>query len=200
MFVPYDIFWSREEDIGYTDAASLILHHQATRPLEPPLFRSAIFLCGLLPWTADELHGIDVTPLIVLHRAIPYDLIDIKHDVEAASEEAKHRLPSSYGSLIPPALRDLAKQHEGGAFEYDKYITRKYHPDVDDIRIDIPTGHVVGKRDDMRAFGRKLFELCREDRATLFEHNAGHEIPASPAVSRRIADLIEKTVTRSEFL
>ena len=50
-------------------------------PQAAPLFRFAIFMCGLLPWAADAKVGIDVTPLLLHQVSIPAILGELKEKI-----------------------------------------------------------------------------------------------------------------------
>ncbi|KAJ5787578.1 hypothetical protein N7457_002568 [Penicillium paradoxum] len=47
---------------GAALAASLIIHHNRTRPAEPPLFRAAVFICGAAPWESSGQQQIEPKP------------------------------------------------------------------------------------------------------------------------------------------
>ena len=45
------------------------------------------------------------------------------------------------------------------------------------VVVDVPTFHVVGSHDPYLQGGLALYNVCHEDRATLFEHGQAHNIP-----------------------
>ena len=73
------------------------------------------------------------------------------------------------------------------------------HPDRDSIRLQVPTAHVLGKKDFAYEGGKKLRELCDSRYALTWEHNGGHTIPRGGIDVSKITEIIEKTVARSEF-
>lgn len=47
----------------------------------------------------------------------------------------------------------------------------------DDLRIRVPTLHVIGSEDPYLAGSKALYNLCDEDTAVLFDHAKGHTLP-----------------------
>lgn len=171
-----------------------------THPYEPPLFRSAIFISATLPWSADNTNGIDVTPLIVRRKSVPVDLGILKGQIEAAIADADYNPMTSDAPGIPPALINVIAELGNEPYDYNRYVTRKFHPEVDEVRIQIPTAHVLARKDPLYASGLKLVDMCDRRYASVYEHNGGHEVPRFTAEKRAIQNLIQKTLVRSEFL
>lgn len=57
---PFDVVLGFSQ--GAALAAALIVDHAKTHPGEPPLFRAAVFLCGVSPWESSGLVKIQATP------------------------------------------------------------------------------------------------------------------------------------------
>ena len=73
-------------------------------------------------------------------------------------------------------------------------------PEVDKVRVPIPTGHILGELDPMRESGEMMCEMCDKRSMLMYKHGFGHEIPArSMKGLRKIRDVIEKTIIRSDF-
>lgn len=58
-----------------------------------------------------------------------------------------------------------------------------------DIRIKIPTVHIVGAKDPRWSAGVQLAYFC--DDRKMFDHGGGHDIPRTTPVSLRIAELVK---------
>ena len=62
---------------------------------------------------------------------------------------------------------------------------------LDDV-VDVPTFHVVGSHDPYLQGGLALYNVCHEDRATLFEHGQAHNIPRdAQTVAELVAGILE---------
>jgi len=79
-------------------------------------------------------------------------------------------------------------------------IVRRMEPDVDTVRINIPTAHLIGKMDPAYGQSARLLGLCEKSLASVFEESFGHEVPKKKGQSRKISDLIEEVVMKSEFM
>ena len=179
-----------------------MLHHQITRPFEPPLFRSAIFICTFLPRCADSTNGVDVTPLIIRRKRVPTELVELRSQIEAARAEADYNPKTDSLEGIPLALSDVITELDNvdnESFDYKRYVTRMFHPEVDKVRIQIPTAHVVGRNDPVRDASLKLVDMCDVRYVSVYEHKGGHELPKTADSLQRIKDVIQKTVMRSEL-
>ena len=177
-----------------------MLRHQMTCPEEPPLFRFGIFANVLLSWSSDEDMGVDVTPLILRGLPIPVELSELNAALVAVSKEPDLDLsvkPSTDGIYAP--LRRIFEEEITVPIVYKNYITRRIHPEHDSVQLRVPTAHILGKADWAYESGKKLREMCDMDSALTWEHSKGHEIPRNGIDVLKIKEIIEKTVTRSEF-
>ncbi|KAL7935482.1 DUF341 domain-containing protein [Trichoderma chlorosporum] len=60
---------------------------------------------------------------------------------------------------------------------------REFIPGMEAQKITVPTAHIIGSRDEV-----------------MLEHGGGHEIPLAPlAITRKIANVIRETITRSSL-
>ncbi|KAL4867996.1 serine hydrolase FSH [Aspergillus spectabilis] len=73
-----------------------------------------------------------------------------------------------------------------------------FHPDVDEVRIRIPTAHVYGRQDDWRRHSMELRGLCCPQLQIEFEHDGGHEVPRH--ASEEICDVFEELVIRAGLM
>lgn len=76
----------------------------------------------------------------------------------------------------------------------DDHIIRRFHADVDNVRIQIPTAHILGKKDPYYQQGRELKRLCETRWSTTYEHSDGHIVPRNTEVNKQIAAAIEKAL------
>jgi Serine hydrolase (FSH1) len=177
-----------------------MVHHQETYPEEAPLFRFGIFANILLSWSSDPELGVDITPLIIRSRPVPIEMSELNAALAAVAKEPDFD-PSSKvwidGMYAP--LRRLLAEEAKSPFVYENFHTQQLHPDHDRIRLRVPTAHILGKADWAYESGKKVQQMCDTSSILTWEHPKGHEIPRSGIDVLKIKDMIEKTVTRSEF-
>ena len=195
---------------------SLILRYAHETPHLPQPFRSAIFMNCPMPWSATPDLGKDVTPLVIQHQPIPCTLSEANRvlALEHARNPTKEATLNDErvanwtdGELIPPMMRytyqnihaqDLEK---GVNRQYDDYRAHRMFPEVDKVRVSVPTGHILAEQDPLLEMSATMCKMCDEKVMLTYKHGFGHEIPARSAKDlRKIRDVIEKTVIRSEFM
>ncbi|KAH6683358.1 serine hydrolase FSH [Halenospora varia] len=66
--------------------------------------------------------------------------------------------------------------------------------------VDIPTLHVIGKRDPVYADSLELSRKCKKDRREVLEFYGGHEVPMSARLVGEIATAFERIVERNNFM
>ncbi|KAH8687906.1 serine hydrolase FSH [Tricladium varicosporioides] len=66
--------------------------------------------------------------------------------------------------------------------------------------VDIPTLHVIGKRDPVYADSLELSRMCKKERREVLEFYGGHEVPMSTKLVGEIATAFEKVVERNHFV
>lgn len=156
-------------------AASLILTHQL-RPFEhPKLFNFAIFISSVLPVTPSEKIGIDCTGYVVgYERSYPgfFGLSD---------QELTEKTSSTTAHLFEPM--DTTS-------EFESLLRSK---------IDIPTLHILGSKDEFHSFGRRVVNLCEERKSHVLVHDYGHEIPRSEPFIDGATGLIETVIELSKI-
>ena len=85
--------------------------------------------------------------------------------------------------------------------KYNDYSAHRMLPEVDKVRIPMPTGQIFGERDPLKELGKTMCDMCDPRVILTYKHGFGHGIPArSPRDLKRIVEVIEKTVIRSEFV
>lgn len=195
---------------------SFILRYAHETPHLPQPFRSAIFMNCYAPWSATEDLGKDVTLLVIQHQYVPCTLAEadrvlaLEYEKNPTKEDMlKDERNTNWGDgdLIPPMMRQAyqnihAKDLEKGVDrKYNDYMSHRMFPEVDKVRVPIPTGHILGQYDPHKELGTTMCDMCDPRVMLIYEHEYGHEIPArSPRNLKKIKELIEKTVIRSEFV
>lgn len=61
------------------------------------------------------------------------------------------------------------------------------------------TVHIIGSKDDTLGNSMKLLDLCEEKSRIVYDHGAGHEIPAAPRITEEIVKHIELGIGRASF-
>lgn len=184
-------------------AAAIVLHHQLTLPFEPRLFRFAIFICAPLPWSIDRSSGIDVTPLVVRDGRVPAEMSDVRRRLAEVRSGAADATSTDIPEGIPDALRSAVNEMiktNDLPYDSEKHPIRMIHPEIDRIRIDMPTLHILGKHDQVCGSSHKLIQMCDERHVNVYEHGGGHEVSRTVGDLQKIRDLILKTVARSELV
>jgi hypothetical protein len=153
-------------------AASLILHHQLSNPSSPPLFRAAIFLCAPLPFSSSLSYGID-------SRAY-FGVRNPSQNIRRPTVIPNYLIPSDAEYLKPEGVNPFYQM---------------FHYSVDEVRINIPTAHVYGRRDKLwRTHAMDLVKMCGRG-AFVYEHDGAHNIPRDEAYE--ICDVIEMAVAKA---
>ncbi|KAL9067348.1 MAG: hypothetical protein Q9161_006956 [Pseudevernia consocians] len=168
-----------------------------------------------MPWSATEDLGKDVTPLVIHHRYVPCTLAEAERVL--ALEYERNPTKENFltderhtnwgdGDLIPLMMRHAyQKIHEqrvekGVGRKWNDFVAHRMFPEVDKVRIPIPTGHILGEHDPFKELGTTMCDMCDPKVMLKYKHDFGHEIPSrSPRDLKRIKDVIEKTVIRSDF-
>lgn len=70
--------------------------------------------------------------------------------------------------------------------------------DETEMRINIPTCHVVGSSDPFVYASLCLYNLCDQDCADLFDHGAGHVLPREKKVVMELADVVRDMINGVE--
>lgn len=169
--------------VGFSQGGALAASMLMRQRLEgaEPAFRAAMFICSPLPFSCTPDNGIDVRRYF---------------GVDPDSSPLPGRRTSVPGDLVADSyfLRD---EDSDPAAEKPLYYNM-FHPDVDDVRISIPTAHVHGRKDSWRQHSRQLVGLCDRSKAKVFEHGGGHEVPRD--AQEDLCDLFEDLVARAGLL
>ncbi|KAL9085032.1 MAG: hypothetical protein Q9165_007773 [Trypethelium subeluteriae] len=169
----------------------VILYHQIEHPLALPLFRFAVFICGDLPFTRSPNLGVDVTEQYIkdgiMHGDVvnePEQIVEMKRSASGRSS-LKLRTDSGYTS-----------DEEGASGR----TVRRFVPEVDKERIQIPTAHIYGAEDIDLKKSLALTEMCDEKLSEKYMHHGGHSIPRAEDVHQKIVEVIQAAVVKSELM
>ncbi|KAF2119259.1 serine hydrolase-domain-containing protein [Lophiotrema nucula] len=223
---------------GAALAASILLHHQLSKPTIPPPFSFAIFFGSPIPFSHSLQHGIDtrtafgqraITPipnrpncpievprylitdpaylrgeeeLKRLAREKLYNLDRLKREsMVATASIADGFITQSVGSdsdfnTPEGSASPSSSVSDAGDFDDDFVETfyQMFHHTCDKVRIDIPTGHVYGRKDKWLMHSKDLVNLCGNVIEKV-EHGSGHDIPRGSA--EEFADLVETVIAMS---
>ncbi|KAI3401379.1 hypothetical protein diail_11463 [Diaporthe ilicicola] len=166
---------------GCSLVGTYLLYHAKENPQLPLPFRSAVFICGGLPLPVLEDMGLDAQGAYDLNQRTVDQM-----KAKAAMLYDPQNLPKGQGLWDYTAdLEHKADElpDEADCFGLDFTTFPK------DIRIKIPTVHIVGAKDPRWSAGIQLSYFC-DDRKT-FDHKGGHDIPRTTHVSLNIAELIK---------
>ncbi|KAL4883916.1 serine hydrolase FSH [Aspergillus karnatakaensis] len=64
--------------------------------------------------------------------------------------------------------------------------------------VNIPTAHIVGSQDALHSQGMKLYGLCDQSKAEVYEHGGRHMIPFDEVQNAAMVAVIEKTIERAQ--
>ncbi|KAK6213784.1 hypothetical protein QIS74_09786 [Colletotrichum tabaci] len=156
-------------------AASLILHHQATNPYAPDLFKLAVFTCASLPFDPESHRRADK-----YHATVCPETGAVRVRDWAADERVE-------ALQINGFLRDA---------EPGDVVLRRFHPARETARISVPTVHIMGARDPFCPQSRLLAELCAGP-AEIVAHQQGHQLPRDWGFARKAASSIENCIHRA---
>lgn len=142
---------------------------------------------GMSLWddTRDLVHDVGAKPGIVLEQLLgPSDLGD---DVSPAARISRGR---------PLQSDEAVSDSDSGSETPDVLFGLDFSAFPRDLRIDIPTVHVVGGKDPKFPAGAQLARFCSH--RAVFDHGGGHDIPRTSHVSLRIAELVRAVMEEAE--
>jgi len=151
-----------------------MLHYQREHPLEPPLFRFAIFCAGSLPFTTDPSAGTDVTT---------------------------HYARSSVDATLRSLISGSGWGGLDESLEANRTCCQFVPGDTAE-KIEVPTVHVYDKDEKSPYLSHQhpaLFQLCRSDGRMLFNHNSGHKMPSRRDENKAIAQMVVRAVEVSKI-
>ncbi|KAL8646919.1 MAG: hypothetical protein Q9226_006657 [Calogaya cf. arnoldii] len=209
--------------LGAMILASLLLHRTHSTPHLPAPFRAAIFMNGYMPWSASADLGKDVTSFVLAQQEIPCTLIEAERLLRGSEEQRAlhsdgvHAVTNEQDrSLLPPMLQSLhpriPSSTAASGMQSDTqtcndtttYRSHRFFPELDQVRISIPTAHILGTQDSVFESGLRMTAMCEGRVMKVFKHGGGHEIPRMVGRNggrelQGIREVIEKTVQRAEF-
>ncbi|EED15545.1 EF-hand calcium-binding domain protein [Talaromyces stipitatus ATCC 10500] len=167
---PYDGIIGFSE--GAALAASLLLCEEYTRSGGAAAsIKVAIFLNGVVALSPSEKIGYNIGEAIMADQD---RYIGLLHGFES---------------------EDVDKSNDEKRFSH----IYGFSPDDFPCRISIPTLHVIGEGDSFAKHARAIADLCQQEKAEVFLHDGGHELPRSEATIRRCADVFERVVTMASL-
>ncbi|KAK3294706.1 serine hydrolase FSH [Chaetomium fimeti] len=182
---PFDIL------MGFSQGCSLIssylLYHAGVTRGGPPPFKAAIFICGGVPLPALADLGIDVSQRAERLGQMTSDLLRQRTGSLAAMAGNPELIQHGVGMWDKVA--DLLHDPEDIPGETDVFGL-DYTAMPADLRIRIPTVHVLGGKDPRWPAGWQLAYFC--DKRKTYDHGGGHDIPRTSVVSATIAGMVEE--------
>ena len=169
----------------------VILYHQIENPLALPLFRFAVFICGDLPFTRSPDLGVDVTEQYIKDGVMHGDVVNEPEKVAEMKRSASGR-----SSLELNTDSGYTSDEEAASAR----IVRRFVPEVDKERIQIPTAHVYGAQDVDLKKSLALVEMCDEELRETYMHQGGHDIPRAEDVHQDIMKVVEAASVKSETM
>lgn len=156
-------------------AASLILTHQLRQFEHPKPFNFAIFISSVLPVTPSEEIGIDATGYVVGYERSYPGFFGL------SEQELEQKVSSTAAHLFAPM--DTTTGNES-------LLASK---------IDIPTLHILGSKDEFHSFGRHVVDLCEQRKSHVLVHDHGHEVPRLESFIDKATGLIESVIELSKI-
>jgi len=170
---------------GCSLVLTYLLYHAKERPDEPLPFKSAVFICGGVPFSVLEDLG--------LHVSQKAKDINDRTGEALRRKAGKLREIAANIDMISPGFGlwddtgDLL--HDPSAVpERSDVFGLDFTAFPGTALVDIPTVHVYGSKDPRWPSSMQLAHFCSS--RTMYDHGGGHEIPRSTAVSLRIAELV----------
>lgn len=157
-------------------AASLLLHHRKTNPHAPELFNFAVFTCASLPFDLQTATQVDKYNTII---DLETGEVDVRDWVE--------------GDVVKPAeINGFITASEPG-----DVVLRRYHPDRESARIQIPTVHIMGALDPFLPQSKVTVGLCSQHSTII--HDQGHNLPRDARFALKAAMAIQRAISTAMF-
>ena len=119
---------------------------------------------------------------------------DVVNEPEEIAEKKKS--VSGRSSLELSTDSGYTSDEEGASAR----TVRRFVPDVDKERIQIPTAHVYGAQDVDLKKSLALVEMCDKDLMETYMHEGGHDIPRAEDVHKKIVEVVQAAAVRSETM
>ncbi|GME49769.1 hypothetical protein L6R40_004260 [Neofusicoccum parvum] len=162
---------------GAALAASVMLRYELAG--EVPPFKFAILMGSALPFSETTNHGIDLRVPFQSTIMRPITSPHVPEHLVPGSTPGNKKAGVTEGFKLIP--------HQAEAFY------QMYHPSMDEVRIKVPSVHVIGAKDKYRLQSLDLVHLCAKETALVLEHPGGHEMPPRD-MAEDLCDLIETAV------
>jgi len=134
----------------------------------------------------------------VVKNSGPYDgLLGFSQGGSLASSFLLHHMCHHPTQPVEAMFRFGIFICSGNPFDARGETTRRYHPDEDELRIDIPVANIVGSKDDEYVRQQLLYRLCNPQKAVLYDHGGGHEIPRNASAMKGMTTAICGIVSRA---
>lgn len=196
--------------------SSFILRYAHENSHLSQLFRAAIFMNSYMPWSATKDLGKDVTSLVIQQQHVPCTLVEADRLLARGFQwdsTKEHMLKDKRDAnwddddlitfMIRNAYQNVHSQdlERGLDRKYDDLVAHRMFSEVDKVRVPIPTGHILGDKDPLKEPSAAMCNMCDSRVMLTYKHDFGHEIPTrSPRDLRKIKEVIEKIVIRSDFV
>ncbi len=176
----------------------MILHHQIELRFAPPLFRFTIFIGGTRPLSRSPKIDYDVTSC--------YSNINLKEylaqqNLQEASQESPDDTASdeySDSASDRPMSRSCSDSSSATDISEGEEVCKAFYAADAGERIQIPTMHVCGVKYSFLAQGIQLSEMCESGLREKSDRDGGHEVPMKPEIMRKIANVSNKAVMKSQ--
>ncbi|KAH7319000.1 serine hydrolase FSH [Rhexocercosporidium sp. MPI-PUGE-AT-0058] len=183
---PFDIVMGFSQ--GAALAASILMQCEIDQTPSP--FKAAMFICSPLPFSITTDYGLDCRRYFGVSTSL-------RLQNPRPTNVPSYLIPDEYflqGEKRNDESTGSASLTQGFAIDACKnpVFYNIFHPQIDAVRISLPTAHLYGAKDSWRRHSLDLADLCL-DRLT-FEHGSGHEI--SSDASEEICDLFEELAAR----
>lgn len=166
---------------GCSLIGTYLLYHAKENPQLPLPFGSAVFICGGLPLPVLEDMGLDAQGAFALNERT----VD---QMKAKSSMLYHPANLPKGQGLWDNTADLEHKADELPDESDCFGL-DFTSFPKDLRIKLPTVHIVGAKDPRFPASVQLAFFC--DNRKMFDHGGGHDIPRTTQVSMNIADLVK---------
>ncbi|KAJ5715841.1 uncharacterized protein N7483_013022 [Penicillium malachiteum] len=177
--------------------ASTIIAHEAKTNPEMELFKVAVFLCATMPFDLEA------------------GTLKLSYNGHVDNLEAEYQPPeneeNSKGDEAINWLQDCRAAGVIQEFQARRTdvlssgresidVLLRYHPSVNDVKITIPTVHLIGEKDEFADQGRSLAGICDSKLARVVTHEGGHQLPRDPRTLAKTAEAIQWAVDRALYL
>ncbi|CAG8026292.1 unnamed protein product [Penicillium salamii] len=181
---------------GAAVAATIIAHEAKSNP-EADVFRLAVFLSATMPFDMEA------------------GTLKLAYDGHVDTLEAKHQRPTNTEhSKMDESVNWLEDCRTAGVIQEFKArrahllssgqqsmeVLLRYHPSIHDVKIGIPTVHVIGEKDNYADHGRNLAGICDPKVSRVVTHEGGHQLPRDVRILAKTAEAIQWAVDRTLFL